>query len=63
MCRSGAERKRRRLEETELRESTAMAFEAYRKKLEAVTSFKYLGIILKGGDDDWPSVEGNLEKA
>ena len=29
MCRSGAERKRRRLVETEVRESTEMAFEVY----------------------------------
>ena len=43
MFRSGAERKRRRLAETELRESTEMAFEAYGKQLEAVPSFKYLG--------------------
>ena len=26
-------------------------------------SFKYLGIILTEGDDDWPSVAGNLGKA
>ena len=32
MCRSGAERKRRRLAETEMRESTEMAFEVYGKK-------------------------------
>ena len=63
MCRSGAERKRRRLAETELRESTEMAFEDYGKKLEAVPSFKYLGRILTAGDDDWPAVAGDLGKA
>ena len=52
MCRSGAERKRRILEETKLLESTEMAFEAYRKQLEAVPSFKYLGRIMTVGDDD-----------
>ena len=26
-------------------------------------SFKYLGIILTAGDDDWPEVAGNLEKS
>ena len=63
MCRSGAERKRRRLAETELRESTEMALEAYGKQLEAVPSFKYLGLIMTAGDDDWPAVAGNLVKA
>ena len=29
MCKSGVERKRRRLAEAEIRESTEMAFEAY----------------------------------
>ena len=63
MCRIGAERKRRRLAETELRESTEMGFEAYRKQLEAVPSSKYLGRILTARDDDWPAVAGNLWKA
>ena len=63
MCRSGAERKRHRMAETELRESTEMAFEAYGKQLEAVPSFKYLGRIMKARDDDWPAVAGNLVKA
>ena len=63
MCRSGAERKRRRLAETELQESTEMAFEAYGTQLEVVTSFKYLGIILMTGEDNWPAVAGNLGKA
>ena len=63
MCRSGAERKRRRLAETEVRESTEMAFEVYRKKLQTVTSFKYLGIFLTEGDDDCTAVAGNLGKA
>ena len=34
MCRSGAERKRRRLAETEVRESTEMAFEVYGEQLK-----------------------------
>ena len=63
MCRSGAERKRRRLAEEEIWESTEMSFEAYGKKLKTVTSFKYLGRILTAGDDDWPAVAGNLGKA
>ena len=49
MCRSGAERKRRQLADTEMRESTEMAFESYWKQLKTVPSFNYLGRILKGG--------------
>ena len=63
MFRSGAERKRLRLAETEMRESTEMEFEAYEKQLKTVPSFKYLGRILTAGDDYWPVVEGNLGKA
>ena len=63
MCRSGAERKRRRLAETEIQESTEMAFEVYWKQLKTVSSFKYLGRILTAGDNDWPAVAGNLGKA
>ena len=63
MCRSGAEKKRRRLVEAEVRDSAEMAFEVYGEQLQAVPSFKYLGRILAEGDDDWPSVAGNLVKA
>ena len=63
MFRSGAERKRRRLAETEIRESTEMTFEVYGKQLKTVPSFKYLGRILTEGDDYWPAVTGNLGKA
>ena len=63
MCRSGAERKRRQLAETEIRESVEMAFEVYGKQLKTVPSFKYLGRILTAGDKDCPVVAGNLGKA
>ena len=63
MCRSGAESKRRRLAETEIREITEMAFEVYGEQLNTVPSFKYLGRILTAGDDNWPAVAGNLGKA
>ena len=63
MCRSGAERKRRRLAEAEIRESTEMAFEAYGEQLELVPRFTYLGRVITAGDDDWPAVAGNLQKA
>ena len=52
MCRRGAERKRRRLAETEIQESTEMAFVVYGKQLKTVPSFKYLRRILTAGDDD-----------
>ena len=63
MCRKGAERKRRRMAEVELRDSTERAFEAYGKPIETVTKFKYLGRVMTAGDDDWPEVAGNLVKA
>ena len=63
MCRSGAKMKRRQLVETEIRESTKMEFEFYRKQLKTAPSFKYLGRIMTAGDDDWPAVAGNLGKA
>ena len=63
MCRSGAERKRQRLVEIEIQESTEMAFEVYGKQLQTVPIFKYMGRILAVGDDDWPTVAGNLGKA
>ena len=63
MCRSGAERKRRRLAEAEVRESTEMAFEVYGEQLKTFPSLKYLGRILTEGYDDWPAVAGNLGKA
>ena len=46
MCRSGAVKKRRRETETEIRESTERAFEAYGGQLEAVDSFTYLGRVM-----------------
>ena len=63
MCRSGAERKRWRLAEVEIRESTERAFKAYGEQLESVPRFTYLGRVMTAGDDDWPSVAGNLAKA
>ena len=62
-CRSGVERKRRRLADIEIQESTEMAFEVYGKQLQTVPSFKCLGRILPAGDDDWTEVVGNLGKA
>ena len=62
MCKKGAERKRRRMAEAELRDSTERAFEAYGKPLETVANFKYLGRVMTAGDEDWPMVAVNLVK-
>ena len=46
-----------------MQESAERAFQGYRRQLEMVTSFKYLGRVLTEEDDDWPEVVGNLKKA
>ena len=63
MCKSGVERKCRRLAEAEIRESTEMAFDVYRKQIESVPRFTYLGRVMTAGNNDWPAVAGNLAKA
>ena len=63
MCRSGAERKRRRLAEAEIRDSMGMASEVYGQHIQSVPRFKYLGRVLTKGGDDWSAVAGNLAKA
>ena len=55
--------KETRLAESEIRESTEMAFEVYGEQLKTAPSFKCLGRILTEGDDNWPAVAGNLGKA
>ena len=62
-CAKGAERKRRRLEETETRENSELAFKAYGAPIESVLEFKYLGRILMVTDNNWRAVVGNLQKA
>ena len=52
MRKKGAERKRRRMAEAELRDSTERAFKAYGKPLETVATFKYLGRVMTAGDED-----------
>ena len=58
MCKRGAERKRRRLAEAEIRESTEMTFEVYGHQIHSVPRFTYLGRVMTAGDDDWPEVAG-----
>ena len=62
-CAKGAERKRRRLDETETRENLERTFSAYGQLMETVTEFRYLGRILTAADDDWLAVAGNIKKA
>ena len=63
MCKNGAEKKRRKRTETELRDRTERDFEAYGKPLERVSTFKYLGRAMTAGDDYCPAVLGNLVKS
>ena len=62
-CAKGAERKRWRLAETEKRENLERAFHAYRKPMEVVSEFWYLGRLLTTTENDWTEVAGNIKKA
>ena len=62
-CARGAERKRRRLAEAEMRVSSERAFEAYGEPIKNVSAFRYLGRVLTDGDDECLAVVGNLGKA
>ena len=63
MCKKGVKRKKRRMAEAGLRDSTERSFEAYAKPLETVSTFKYLGRVMTAGYHDCPAVAGNLVKA
>ena len=62
-CAKGAERRRPRLVEADLRESTKREFYEYEEPLENVRAFKYLGRVLTAGDDDFPAVKVKLSKS
>ena len=62
-CARGAEQKRWRLTEVELRESLERSFEAYREPLDNVTAFRYLRRVLTAVNNDCLAVVGNLGKA
>ena len=62
-CRTGTERKQRRLAEAEMRATSEKAFHAYGTQMRLVTEFKYLGRMLTSTYDDWPEVAGNIRKA
>ena len=42
---------------------TNRAFEVYEAPLENVTEFKYLVRVMTAGDDDWPALVGDPQKA
>ena len=44
-------------------ESTAVAFQAYRRPLETAKAFKYFGRVLTASDDDWLAVVDKLRRA
>ena len=62
-CARGAEKKRRWLDEDELRERKDSYFEAYGASLENVTAFKYLGRVIMAGDNYWSAVVDNFQMA
>ena len=51
-CAKRAERNHRRMAEEEMRESEERAFQAYRRLLKTVTSFKYLGRVLTAAENN-----------
>ena len=54
MCDRGAERNLKRLWEEESSMSTALAFKAYMRPLEAVSPFKYLVRVITASYNDCP---------
>ena len=46
-----------------MRENLERAFHAYRKLMEEVSEFRYLGRLITATDDDWLAVAGNIRKA
>ena len=53
-CRTGAERKIRRLAAAEGEAASERAFKAYGRRLDLVKEFRYIGRVLTATDDDWP---------
>ena len=46
----------------DMQTSTPRAFQAYGRRINSVTSFKYLDRIMMELDDDWMVVVGNINK-
>ena len=59
-CDRGVERKRRRMSEEEMWESSERAFQAYVAPLDNVTAFKYLGRAMTAGYDNYLALAGEL---
>ena len=62
-CAEGEERKRCRLVEEEVWDSTERDFRLYGLPLTLFTYFNYLGQISMDSDNDWTMVVRNLQKA
>ena len=62
MCAKGSKNKYRQQVEEEMHVDAAAAFQAYRRNLVAVNSFKYLGF-LTTSIDDWPEVLSHLSNS
>ena len=60
MCTKGVERKLKRLREEEAKASTAGDLQVYRRPMDMVMAFKYLGRVLTTSDDNWPAVVSNF---
>ena len=53
----------RRLAAAEGEAASERAFNAYRRRMNSVKEFRYLGRILTSTGDDWPAVARNLQRA
>ena len=62
-CYKKEERKRSLLADEDPWESSERSFQYYWENLETVALFKYLGRVLKMGDEYWPEVAEDLMKA
>ena len=62
-CKNREERKRRPMAEENIGESATIEFHAYRRPINMVTYFKYLGQVIRELDNNWSAVAGNLWKA
>ena len=62
-CVRGEEQKRGCLAEEEVRENLERDFQDYGEPLENVMAFRYIVRVMTAGDDVWPAVVGNLQKA
>ena len=62
-CRTGAERKIRRLAAAEGEAAEGGGVQCLREEDAIGEEFRYLGRIVTSTDDDWPEVARNLQKA